>query len=168
MTIPVFIFMIAVMAKKQRCCVLAGVDWAGAKLVVSRHMAAIFSISSCIWLACTAAHVKLLLPCNLAHLLLCCLLCLPAAPQLYLTVTILAYAAPRWLHNWLSFYVNVSNAVFMWVSAQQLQQLLAHPAAGHQLCLCVRPSELALRHLPMHVACCSRTAYRDNKPYVSA
>lgn len=34
--------------------------------------------------------------------------------QLYLTITILAYAAPRWLHNWLSFYVNVSNATFMW------------------------------------------------------
>ncbi|KAF6265961.1 hypothetical protein COO60DRAFT_771840 [Scenedesmus sp. NREL 46B-D3] len=34
--------------------------------------------------------------------------------QLYLTITILAYAAPHWLHNWLSFYVNVSNATFMW------------------------------------------------------
>jgi hypothetical protein len=55
----------------------------------------------------------------LAHWLTLCLLAWSAWRhlQLYVTITILAYAAPHWLHNWLSFYVNVFNAAFMWVSA---------------------------------------------------
>jgi uncharacterized membrane protein len=61
-----------------------------------------------------------------------CTVCLWHPLQLYVTITILAYAAPRWLHNWLSFYVNVSNAAFMWVSAIDFSAAAA--GLNYELC----------------------------------